>query len=230
VAALLPAPAHAYISLREKKPTRGVQDWCDSGDDYARSPLTWGLAIMYYELAIAEVKRGAFAPEAHAGRGNVWWQRKDHARALADYQEAVRQVQGDRFFRSSGRAARLYLHLAAAYAAYPDAKVRSPAKALTLAEKACEATRYRDADSMQVLAALHAQAGDFVAAARWQARALDLLGPKDRMKKRDLPPYDPEQEKAAKARLEQYRQERTAWDFDWYVTGAAVPEVGKAER
>jgi tetratricopeptide (TPR) repeat protein len=180
-------------------------------------------------------------PRAYVGRGNVWWKKKDYARAFADYQAAVRQAD------SAGATSWTlpsHLHLAAAYTFCPDAKLRDPAKAVALARKACEALQYEDGDYIQILAALHAHTGDFEAAIRWQTRAVRLLSLEELKKRLAEVDPDPEDipveeiwdaesqqlEQAAKRRLEQYRQGRTVWDFDRELTGPADPRSTKGEQ
>jgi tetratricopeptide (TPR) repeat protein len=157
--------------------------------------LNWEGAIADYNEAI-RLSPG-FAP-AFVARGDVRWLRKDYARAFADYQEAL---------RLDPRAPPGYLRLAAAYAACPDAKLRSPTRAIATARRACERWGYGDGDSVQVLAALHAQAGNFDAAVKWQTRALGLT-----------------LDEKAKERLGRYRRGKAGeWDFGWAVTGAPLP-------
>jgi hypothetical protein len=114
-----------------------------------------------------------------------------------------------------------YLHLAAAYAFCPDEKLRDPAQALAMAERAGAVSGERFVECVEVLAALHAHAGDFEAAIRVQTRAVKQLSPAGVL--RDVPSLRKEMEKAAQGRLEQYRQGKAVWDFERDLTGPAVP-------
>jgi tetratricopeptide (TPR) repeat protein len=195
---LLPAPALAYINAGFKSRAEYARylearerarllfpltayDFLCRADVY-RSRREWQQALADYTRAIRLAPKDR---EARLGRGIVLWEREEYARALADYREAVR-LTGD--FPD----ARPFLHLAAAYAACPDARLRDRSRAVATARRACELTKYEDAECVQVLAALHALAGDFKAAARVQARALKRT--------RDADPGGP-----ARRRLERFR-------------------------
>src|SRR5207249_9970794 len=106
---------------------------------------------------------------------------KEYAGAIADYEAAVNQVKGMKLLpadRPNNRPSYLHLHLASAYANCPDAKLRNLDKAIAVARQACETFSYQDPDSGQLLAALHARAGNFNAAVEAQARAVKHANPK----------------------------------------------------
>ncbi len=211
VAALLPAAAQAYVNagfrsraeyeayLKEKERRehpREPGDFYDRGCCRGTTGL-WERAIDDFDQAIR------LSPEfarAFVARGTVRWKQEEYAKAIADYQEAV---------RLDPRATPACLRLAAAYGACPEAKLRSPARAIATAKRACELSGYRDPDCVQVLAALHAQAGDFEAAVKWQCRVVAM-------------PLSFGAQKAEQ-RLEQYRQRKSPeWDLERDLTGAAV--------
>jgi tetratricopeptide (TPR) repeat protein len=88
-----------------------------------------------------------------------------------------------------------------------DARPDLP-KALAAAEKACELTYRRNAECLQILAAVHARMGDFEKAIQWQKLALELF---------------PEERKGFPLRrLERYEKRKTnIIDFDPNLIDAA---------
>jgi hypothetical protein len=63
----------------------------------------------------------------------------------------------------------------------PEDGIRDGKKAVAAAKKACELTGWKDAVLLDTYAAAQAEAGDFDAAVRWEARAIELT-PKDSQK------------------------------------------------
>src|SRR5262249_53366676 len=163
VVALLPAAAQAYINagfrsraeyeayLKEKERRENPRE---PEDFYTRGCLrgTSGL----WERAIADFDHAIrLSPEfgrAFVARGTVRWKQEEYAKAIAAYRGGVGLAPG---------ATPACLRLAVAYGTCPEAKLRSPARAIATAKGACELSGYRDPNCVQVLAALHAQAGNF---------------------------------------------------------------------
>ena len=103
---------------------------------------------------------------AYVCRGAVWRLKGEYDKALVDFSEAIR-FDAKMVFAYSGRAW--------IWAACPDPRLRDGTKAIESATKACELTNWKDASSLETLAAASAEAGDFVSAVRWQTKVIASL-------------------------------------------------------
>jgi tetratricopeptide (TPR) repeat protein len=224
--ALLPAEAGAYINAgfrsqkeydeylaqqkeRERQERRAaVEDAVrrnpdDPVDYYIRGNFYWGesewsRALADYDKAISLDPKYR---KAYLRWAEVYRARGDSAKALADYEQAAR-------LDPPSLAAEL--HLAWAYANLPGDKVRSPARAVVAAKRACELAGYKHPECLQVLAAACAEAGDFDAAVKWQEQALERLDRPDTV---------------AEGRLQSYRRGKTvvwsSFDLDLKLSSPA---------
>jgi protein O-mannosyl-transferase len=121
-------------------------------------------AITHYTEAIRLDPKGAEAP---VNLGVALSRQGDFAAAIAQYNLALR-LEPDN--------AEAQNNLAMILAACPDATYRDGRRAVELATRACELTRWEQPGTIDTLAAGYAETAEFAAAARYQARAIDLVG------------------------------------------------------
>jgi tetratricopeptide (TPR) repeat protein len=95
-----------------------------------------------------------------------WLAWKDYDRALAGFDELVRQYPD----YADAHQRRAFI-----LAACPDAKLRNGTEAIASATRACELTTWRDPIAVSTLAAAFAEVGDFPAAIRHEQNAQSLL-------------------------------------------------------
>jgi tetratricopeptide (TPR) repeat protein len=174
----------------------------------------------FSEAIRLDPKNGA----AHFGRGTVYVLKKEHNKAISDFNEAIRLVpkiaadprfsifyslrgqafQGnkdyhlaiadyDQAIRLQPKAPR-YNQLAWLLATCPKGELRDGKRAITLATKACELSKWKDGTMIDTLAAANAEGGNLKEAIKWQQRAIEL-GYDDK-----------EEEKKGRQRLKLYEQ------------------------
>lgn len=103
-------------------------------------------------------------PEATAMRGNAYASKGLYDKAIEDYHGIT---------ASDPDFAEAYNAEAWLYATCPKAEIRNGAKALELAQKACDLTEFKDASFIDTLAAAEAEAGKFDDAVKHQQQAVD---------------------------------------------------------
>ena len=121
-----------------------------------------------YDKAIAEysqaIKLNPKNANGYRRRGNAFNQNKDYDKAIADYSQAMTVNPNDAFS---------FNKLAWFLATCPDASYRNGKRAIDLAMKACELTKWKESLFLGSLAAAHAEAGNYVKAIEFQKRALE---------------------------------------------------------
>ena len=120
------------------------------------------LALEDFNLAIEEAPRPW---GAYTFRGSVYAEEGEWAKAIADFETAMRS--GDLGERAQAERAEAWL-----LATCPDTSVRNGSRAVELAQKAA---KYLDrVETHDTLAASYAEAGRFADAASEEAKAIDL--------------------------------------------------------
>jgi tetratricopeptide (TPR) repeat protein len=161
----------------------------------------YALAINDYNEVIRLDPRDTVA---YVNRARVWTALNEHNLAVADLNEAIR-IEPNDLAHYHARARALvalgqYTHALEDYdrilqkspndvvalvgrawiwATCSDEKVRSGPRAISDATHACILTSWKDPYELGTLAAAYAEAGDFLNAVTWQARALERFPPDD---------------------------------------------------
>jgi tetratricopeptide (TPR) repeat protein len=120
-------------------------------------------ALQDYNQAIAW---DASFGRAYLRRSALLWEARQYTRAIQDVRKTI---------RLEPKWALAHAYLATCYLACPEKEYRDQAKALKHATRADRLSGQRNSACLQVLAAVHASAGDFRAAVKWQSKAVPLL-------------------------------------------------------
>ena len=153
--------------------TKRTRDEDVRGIAYRNLGTTWASlgnmpkAVESYEAAI---KSGDTL--ALYDRANLYRRKGQEAEALRDY---------ERFRELDPKSPQAYNNLAGLLAMTSQANLRDIPRAIQLATKACELTEWKDWEMIETLANIHAAAGDYQQAARWQGEAVKVAPREDKL-------------------------------------------------
>ena len=105
---------------------------------------------------------------AFRSRGDAYLSIGQHAKAVADFEEALKREPKD---------IPVLNNLAWVLATSPDEEVRDGPRAIKLATQACELSNYAKPHILSTLAAAYAESGDFETAIKWSQKAVDMEDP-----------------------------------------------------
>jgi len=113
--------------------------------------------------------------EAYFNRGNTFIAKGQSDQAISDLTVAVKRYQEDKSDSNMNQLAWLY-------ATCPLVELRNGQKAVELAKKACELSKWKNHLYVDTLAAAYAEIRDFESAVNWQENAIVLLIEENRSK------------------------------------------------
>jgi tetratricopeptide (TPR) repeat protein len=149
-----------------------------------RGDLDGAIALLHEQERICrQVGNPADLQRCLRNRAIVWAYKNDYASAITDFTEVI---------RVEPRDARAYNGMAWILATCPVEQHRDGTKAVELATKACELSKWRIPNHLDTLAAACAEAGDFDQAIRWEMKALespDVRGPSGKKMRQRLRLY-----------------------------------------
>lgn len=143
--------------------------FCDTAIELnPRNPESFAYRAMTWVRKAQHVRAATDVQEAPARAAAAVVLHQQYARAVADFQEAIR------LDPNGEDALKTYNGLAWMRATCREARFRDGPEAIKLATQACEATGWQSAAIVDTLAAAYAEQGDFASAVRWQTRAIEL--------------------------------------------------------
>lgn len=183
-----------YTAAIEIDPTN-VQYYLSRGGTFAESG-DQDRAINDFTKGLTLRPPAIFGGYLYRERAEAWLAKKQYDRAFADYDAAVALSPNLNFFRrrawtAAGRIDKLvdelkgkikqdptdvssHKELASVFTSSPDAAYRDGRAGLACAIRACDLTEWKSAYPLTLLAAAHAELGNFAEAVNWQARAVEI--------------------------------------------------------
>jgi tetratricopeptide (TPR) repeat protein len=157
---------------------RAIADWTEAIEaDAARSAFYRDRGLLYHfqgdcTAAISDqtkaIRLGPSDAVAWNNRGAARLKRGEWAEAAADLREAMQR---------NPKLPNSYRHLAWLQATCPEAEYRDGNEAVANATRALELADWKRREWLDVLAAAHAEIGNFDEAVRWQRKCLDQSSP-----------------------------------------------------
>ncbi len=145
--------------------------------DYERAIKDYDKAIQFDPLSSS----------AFASRGSTQADMRNYEKAIADLRKSVELDAKSEYAANA---------LAWLFATCPEAKYRNGKKAVELANRACELSKWKDFNNIDSLAAAQAEVGNFAEAVKWQEKALEN------------PSWTKEEQDDAKERLQLYKDKK----------------------
>lgn len=166
---------------------KNIQSYLNRGSAYVLKG-EYDKGIADFDQAIRLDPKDAIAFD---NRAAAFAHKGDYQKATEDYQKAL---------RISPKKPEPYAYFADLLATCPKAELRDGQRAVELATKACELTKWNDPISLAALAAASAEIGDFKRAVAWQKKAMESPGFLVIKRKQDL--------EESRQRLKQYEERK----------------------
>lgn len=138
---------------------------------------TWGALGKFTEqirdmnlLVAMTGATGSRLSSLHLERGNVYLEAEDWSASIRDFEAALHHHPSNQIARNN---------IAWVLATAPDPNVRDGKRAIELATKVCTFEGFREAYSIDTLAAAYAEAGNFLKAVEMQEKAMELVDPEE---------------------------------------------------
>jgi tetratricopeptide (TPR) repeat protein len=141
------------------------------GAGYNNRAIAWILKHEF-DIAIADLNDAIRFDPKHVryrrNRGIAWMHEERYDKAILDFEKALELNPSDK----EALALRSYVWSCCPVATYRDGK-----RAVEAATKACKLSEWKGYESLDALAAAHAEVGDFGKALEFEKQALGLIGP-----------------------------------------------------